>query len=203
MKRHVSVLTATVFAVATALTAQAQSQAPRPQPDKPATGQKTPGHDEHANAKGAGSDQEFARKVAAGGHAEVELAMLAQQKGSSEEVKSLASRLQTDHMKANDELQKVAASKNWNLPTEPTPDQKNQKAKLEKMSGKAFDKAYTDLMVTNHRNNIPMFEREASKGSDADLKQFASNTLPTLKEHLEIALKAQRAVAGSTATARR
>ena len=201
MKRHISVLTAFVFAVATALTAQAQSQAPRTQPDKPSTGAKAAGHEEHAKA--TGSDQEFARKVAAGGHAEVELAMLAQQKGSAEEVKSLASRLQTDHMKANDELQKVASSKNWNLPTEPTPDQKNQKAKLEKMSGKAFDKAYVDLMVTNHRNNIPMFERQASKGADADLKQFASTTVPTLKEHLDMALKAQRAVAGSSATARR
>jgi len=203
MKRHVSVLTAIVFAVATALTAQAQSQAPRTQPDKPPTGAKATSHEEHAKADSGGSDQEFARKVAAGGHAEVELAMLAQQKGSSEEVKNLASRLHTDHMKANDELQKIASKKNWNLPTEPTPDQKNQKAKLEKLTGNAFDKAYVDLMVTNHRNNIPMFEREGSKGADAELKQFASNTLPTLKQHLDMSLKAQRAVGAKNATARR
>jgi putative membrane protein len=202
MKRHVSVLTAFVFAAATALTAQAQSQAPRTQPDKPATGAKAD-HEEHAKATSAGSDQEFARKVAAGGHAEVELAKLAQQKGSSDEVKKFASRLEADHMKANDELMKLASQKKWNLPAEPTPDQKDQKAKLEKMSGNAFDKAYVDLMVTNHRTNIPMFEREASKGADTDLKQFASNTLPTLKEHLELALKTQRAVAGTSATVRR
>jgi putative membrane protein len=201
MQRHVSVLTAFVFAAATTLTAQ--SQAPRPQPDKPSTGAKAPSHEEHATAKDASSDQEFARKIAAGGHAEVELAMLAQQKSSAEEVKSLASRLNTDHMKANDELKKIATQKGWKLPSEPTPEQKSQKAKLEKMSGKAFDQAYTDLMVTNHRTNIPAFEREASTGSDADLKQFASNTLPTLKEHLEMALKAQRAVAGTSATVRR
>jgi putative membrane protein len=202
MKRHVSVLTAFVFAVATALTAHAQSQAPRTQPDKPSTGAPAPGHDVHAQAKGSGNDQEFARKVAAGGLAEVELAMLAQQKSSSEDVKNLASRLHTDHMKANDELKKIGSQKSWSLPTEPTPDQKNQKAKLEKMSGNAFDKAYGDLMVTNHRNNISMFEREASKGTDADLKQFASNTLPTLKEHLDMALKAQRAVGGNKTTRR-
>jgi putative membrane protein len=202
MKRHVSVLTAFVFAAATALTAQAQGQAPRSQPDKPPAGVKA-GHEEHAKATDVGNDQEFARKVAAGGHAEVELAKLAQQKGSSDEVKKFASRLEADHMKANDELMKIASQKKWNLPAEPTPDQKNQKAKLEKMSGNAFDKAYVDLMVTNHRTNIPMFEREASKGADTDLKQFASNTLPTLKEHLELALKTQRAVAGTSATVRR
>jgi putative membrane protein len=202
MKRHVSVLTAFVFAAATALTAQAQSQAPRTQPDKPPAGAKA-GHEERAKATDVGSDQEFARKVAAGGHAEVDLAKLAQQKGSSDEVKKFASRLETDHMKANDELMKIASLKKWNLPAEPTPDQKNQKAKLEKLSGNAFDKAYVDLMVTNHRTNIPMFEREASKASDTDLKQFASNTLPTLKEHLELALKTQRAVGAKNAIARR
>ena len=121
----------------------------------------------------------------------------------TEEVKNLASRLHTDHMKANDELTKIASQKNWTLPAEPTADQKNQKAKLEKLSGTAFDKAYADLMVTNHRNNIPLFERQASKGADAELKQFASNTLPTLKEHLEMALKAQRAVGAATSTARK
>ena len=96
---------------------------------------------------------------------------------------------------------RVAAD--WTLPAEPTADQKNQKAKLEKLSGTAFDKAYADLMVTNHRNNIPLFERQAAKGADAELKQFASNTLPTLKEHLEMALKAQRAVGAATSTARK
>lgn len=40
----------------------------------------------------AATDEMFARKAAAGGHAEVELAMLAQQKSANEKVKALAQR---------------------------------------------------------------------------------------------------------------
>jgi putative membrane protein len=50
--------------------------------------------------------------------------------------------------------QKIASQKGWTLPTEPTAEQKAKKAKLEKLSGAAFDKEYADTMVTNHRNNL-------------------------------------------------
>jgi putative membrane protein len=200
MKRHVPLLTAIVFAGSTALMAQAPSPAPKVKPaDQPTTAKPSTAHpDEHS--KGASTaDQEFAKKVAAGGAAEVEVTMLAEQKATSSDVKDLASRLHTDHMKANDELKKIASQKGWTLPTEPTPDQKAKKEKLEKLSGSAFDKAFVDMMVTNHRMNIPNFEREATKGSDPDLKQWASSIVPTLKDHLAMAQKAQKSL-GSNST---
>src|SRR6185295_14604917 len=67
---------------------------------------------------------------------------------------------------------------------ESTADQKAKKEKLDKLSGAAFDKEFVNMMVTNHKANIPNFEREASRGSDPDVKQFASSIVPTLKEHL-------------------
>src|SRR5262245_51267369 len=127
MKRHVPLMTSMVFAAATTL-AQAQAPAPKPAPTPKATP-----HD--STAKAANADEEFARKVAAGGHAEVELAKLAQEKGSSEDVKSLAARLEMDHMKANDELKALASKKGWDLPTSPTADQQAKKDKFEKLSG--------------------------------------------------------------------
>jgi putative membrane protein len=194
MKRQVPLLTTILFAGATALMAQAQAPAPRTKPVQPTTPKTTTS----ASTKTSNADLAFVKKVAAGGEAEVELAKLAQQKGTSEEVKSLASRLETDHMKANDELKKIASQKGWTLPTEPTAEQKAKKAKLEKLSGAAFDRDYADTMVTNHRNNIPMFEREASSASDPDLKQWASSIVPTLKEHLDMAQKAQKSLGSNT-----
>lgn len=208
MKRYVPLMTAIVFSAATAVMAQEARPAPQGTKAAPQTGTTKPQsgapatHETHA-AAASGADLEFAKKVAAGGHAEVELAKLAQQKGSAEEVKSLASRLEADHMKANDELMRIASQKGWTLPAEPTAEQKATKAKLEKLSGAAFDKEYTNVMVTNHKNNIPVFEREASKGADNDVKQFASGIVPTLKEHLSMAQKAQKAVSGSSQQSKR
>ena len=200
MKRHVPLLTTMLFAGATALMAQAQSPTPRSKPDQPTSAKPSTATHEGDHSQGSAADMEFAKKVAAGGAAEVQVTELAQQKATSSEVKDLASRLHTDHMKANDELKKIASQKGWSLPTEPTPDQKAKKEKLEKLSGAAFDKEFVGMMVTNHRANIPNFEREASRGADPDLKQFASSTVPTLKEHLEMAQKAQKSLGGQKAS---
>ena len=64
------------------------------------------------------------------------------------------------------------------LPTTPTAEQKATKDKLEKLSGAEFDKEFTATMVRNHRANIPNFQREADKGADPDVKNFASMVLP-------------------------
>lgn len=48
-------------------------------------------------------------------------------------------------------------------------------------------------MVNDHHKDIAAFEREAASGSDDALKQFASTTLPTLKQHLEMAETALKA----------
>jgi putative membrane protein len=213
MKRHVSLLTTILFASATMLMAQAPtSPAPRTKPEQtPATtpdrtttkpdqtsAPKTATHDNTASTKTtAGPDREFVRNTASGGQAEVELAMLAEQKASSNDVKMLASRIQTDHMKANEELKTIASQKGWDLPTEPNSDQKYTKSKFEKLSGDEFDKAFTAQMVKSHSMGIAAFQHEASAGTDKDVKQFARKTLPTLKEHLAMAQKTQKAIGGA------
>ena len=56
---------------------------------------------------------------------------------------------------------------------------------LKAKSGAAFDKAYVDMMVKDHEKDVKEFEKEANNGKDEQIKGFASETLPVLKEHLE------------------
>jgi putative membrane protein len=58
---------------------------------------------------------------------------------------------------------------------------------LAKLSGADFDKRYISDMISDHKAAIKEFQKEADKGKDSDIKQFASKTLPTLKEHLQLA----------------
>jgi putative membrane protein len=39
------------------------------------------------------------------------------------------------------------------------------------------------MMKEDHNKDISKFEKEASGGQDADIKNWASKTLPTLKVH--------------------
>ena len=128
-------------------------------------------------------DSTFAMKAASGGMTEVALGKMATEKGSNQAVKDFGQKMVDDHSKANDELKALASSKNMTLPTAPNAKDQATIDKMSKLSGAAFDKAYTKDMVMDHKNDITLFQKEAMSGTDPDVKAFASKTLPTLQEH--------------------
>ena len=140
------------------------------------------------------ADQKFLEKAANGGMMEVQLGELAQEKAQSEQVKAFGKRMADDHGKANEELKQVASSKGIQLPA--SLDKKHQADvdRFSKMSGAQFDRAYMDHMVDDHKKDVADFKKEASSGKDADVKSFASKTLPTLQEHLQLAQSTYDAV---------
>ena len=132
-------------------------------------------------------DAMFMREAAAASLAEIQAGQIALDKGSSAQVKQLAQRIIDDHTKANDQLMSIAQRKQVTLPTAPMPMQKQEAAHLNTLSGASFDQAYAQAMVKDHREAIKLFGMESQNGSDTDLKQFASTTLPALKQHLQMA----------------
>ena len=60
------------------------------------------------------------------------------------------------------------------------------------MLGDAFDRAYVQDMVKDHRKDVTLFEDQARNGKDPALKQFAQATLPALQEHLQMAERLAR-----------
>jgi putative membrane protein len=137
-------------------------------------------------------DVEFATTAASGGLMEVELGRLAVSNGGSDDVRKFGQDMITDHSKANDELKSLAASKNISLPTVPNQAHQKKIDDLQGKSGEGFDFDYIDLMVKDHKEDIDLFEKEADKGNDPDLKAWAAGKLPTLRHHLMMAEEIQR-----------
>jgi putative membrane protein len=46
-------------------------------------------------------------------------------------------------------------------------------------------------MVSGHKDAIDKFEKEAKDGSDTEIKNWANSMLPTLRSHLDAAMKCQ------------
>lgn len=132
-------------------------------------------------------DKEFVSEAGMGGLAEVLMANLALQKASSADAKAFAQRMSTDHSKANNELAQFATTKGLALPTELAGEHKDALDHLNSLSGAEFDKAYMDHMVSDHEKDVAAFEKAAISATDTDLKAWAGRTLPTLKEHLQMA----------------
>ena len=139
-------------------------------------------------------EERFMKEAASGGLMEVELGKVAAEKGSHQRVKDFGKRMQADHSKANEQLKKIAAKKGVDLPTEPSGEHKSTMDKLTKLSGAEFDREYMDAMVEDHKEDIEKFQTQADKGKDPDVKKFASDSLPVLKKHLELAQSTQKQV---------
>ena len=132
--------------------------------------------------------------------AEVELGQLAVHKASRDDVKQFGQRMVDDHSKANDKLKELAAAKGITLPQASNAKQNATKERLSKLSGGQFDRAYIADMVQDHKEDVAAFKTESASGRDADVKNFASETLPTLQDHLKnaenVAPKASQAGGG-------
>ena len=148
------------------------------------------------------ADRAFAREAAQGGLAEVDLGNLTKEKASNGDVKQFGDKMVTDHSKANDELKSLAEQKSITLPSSVAAKDKATEARLSKLSGDSFDKAYMRDMVADHEHDVAAFRKEAKSGKDADLKAFASKTLPTLEDHLKLAKETASKVGAETKTSK-
>jgi putative membrane protein len=138
------------------------------------------------------ADQQFAVDAADAGMTEVQAGQIAQQKGMAKDVKEYGAMMVKDHTAAGDKLKTIAASKNITLPSALSSDMQKNIDDLQKKEGKDFDKAYVNMMVSDHKKVISKFEDESKNGSDADIRSFADSTLHTLRHHLDEAEKCNK-----------
>ncbi len=132
-------------------------------------------------------DRKFFTDASQGGMLEVELGKIAAEKGSNPDVKAFGQRMVDDHSKANDQLKDLATKKSVKLSASLSPSKKQMVAKFNKLSGAAFDSSYMSHMVTDHKQDVAEFQKEAKNGKDSDVKAWAESTLPTLQDHLKMA----------------
>ena len=131
-------------------------------------------------------DEKFAMEAAKAGAKEIKLGQIAASKGSTAEVRQLGQMMVDQHTQAAAQLKSLADRKGIKLPTDMDTECKKCCDDISKKSGKDFDKAYTEMMVKDHKKVIAEFKKEKDSGKDADLKSWASTTLPTLEHHLQM-----------------
>jgi len=143
-------------------------------------------------------DLRFLREAAGGGLAEVALGKLAVEHGQSTEVRAFGKRMMEDHGKGNEQLLTLAQSKQVELPAEVPADAKQTGERLATLSGPAFDREFMNGMVADHEKAVHAFEQEAKSSADSDLRQFAQQALPMLRDHLAEAQRIQATLKGQS-----
>jgi putative membrane protein len=143
-----------------------------------------------ASAKAAldEEDKNFVKEATIGGMAEVEFSKIAQ-KSENADVKRFADRMIEDHTKANQQLASITTALGVETPKALDSEHERMREKLQTLHGKAFDEQYMRVMVEDHDKAVKLFRQEERSGRNAELKQFAQKTLPTLEEHQKMALE--------------
>jgi putative membrane protein len=163
-------------------------------PRTPATGPpgQNPSADPQMNGmQGPGQntalDKLFVRKAMQGGMAEVQLGQMTLQKTNNDQVKQFAQRMIDDHTKMNDQMKPVAQQLGVDVPGQVSKKDRATMAKLEALSGPAYDQAYIKDMVKDHKQDLSDFQMEASSGQDQTVKDAASQGSKVIAQHLQMA----------------
>jgi len=143
--------------------------------------------DEKRDRHFSGDDKKFVEKAANDGMMEVAAGKVAQTNANNDAVKRFGARMVEDHSKANHELMRIAEEHDVKLEGELHGAPKEHYDRLAAFKGDKFDREYVSQMVKDHEEDVSDFEKEAKHGDDSQLRSFAEQQLPTLREHLKMA----------------
>ena len=135
----------------------------------------------------AAPDQSYINAAAANDAAEIQSSQLAATKARSARVKQFAAKMVSDHTAADQQLMTIAQSKGFTPDATPPQMAQDMMAKLSADRPVAFDRDYLRGQVAAHQMAVKAFQDEIANGQDTDVKQFATNTLPIIQQHLATA----------------
>jgi predicted outer membrane protein len=215
------------FIVACCLTAFAYAQSsdkqpsPGPNPDSSdARGQGMGRSDQDTAARGgatgdramqAGSrinvqidqqfEQDWIKHAMSGNQFEVQLGQLVSGKSQDPSVKQLAQRLVQDHQKAADQLKQVAQQMNVPVSDELMPAHRAKLEAFQQKQGQMLDLAFVFCAIGDHTQGTLEYQFVAQNTPSPQLKQYASQTLPHLVDHLQMARRLSPVSMGEARTA--
>jgi putative membrane protein len=159
----------------------AQSPQIQTQPGQADASSPTPGM---TTANGASlADQAFVSEIFESDKAEVALGQLAAQKSQSQDVKQLGQRMADNRMKLDQQLKPLADKMDVKMPSKPGKKEREEIAKLETLSGPAFDQEYLKDVARDNEKDVKDFEAEETAATDPNLLQAAKADAPVLAQH--------------------
>jgi putative membrane protein len=140
------------------------------------------------------ADAEFIRDVDAGHFLEIRLGRLAREKGRDPAVKRFGEKMEQDHTALQRQWSSMASRNGMNLKSGMGPNHRAKLDRLEKVSGRAFDRAYMTLEIQNNQDYLNYWRKEGRAAHSAPVRQLVNQGIPTLEEHMDLAKRVGRQV---------
>jgi putative membrane protein len=148
-----------------------------------------------AGSAPATADADFLGRVLTAGLKEVELGRLAEAQATRPEVKEFARMVVQEHQQVNDRVRQIVGDAGLTVTPDGEPLQE-ARDRIASLTGIEFDREYIDMMVESHEDSVELVEGKAVGDSSSAVRTWATDTLPTLRRHLQRAQEIQRLIAG-------
>jgi putative membrane protein len=133
------------------------------------------------------ADQHFIKEAAIDNQFEIQTSQFIEKQAQNPQVKQLAQRLIQDHQRAQQQLEQIARGMNMELPTQLEQWQQDKLQAMQQKHGEHLEMHYTFGQVGDHTTDILKYQYEAEHGQNAQVKQYAEQTIPILQQHLQLA----------------
>lgn len=127
---------------------------------------------------------EFAKMATVSNMFEIQSSELALKQSDNAAVKKFAEHMISDHSKAGEKMMPAAKADKVEVPTKLDAEHQAKLDALKAADKSSFDKIYKSEQLKAHEAAVALFSVYAANGEAGELKKFATQTLPTLTEHL-------------------
>ncbi len=180
-------ITALAAALAAGAAAQTRSTPTEPQNQSIVTAEAPQQAAREAARNKSAAQIEFLMEALRTSLAEVRMGELATQQSYDPRVRGYGTKLKSDHTAHATELERLLEPLGVTIPTEPSAEALAQQAALARLSGEEFDAAFVQAMIWTHTEAIEKYGAQTHANPDRSLHDFATQSLPMLREHLAAA----------------
>lgn len=132
-------------------------------------------------------DHEFIRHAITASFMEIRLGQIVQNKATNESVKRLGQQMVTDHTRMQDQWLRLASRNGMELKPGMGELHRQKVDRVQKASGKEFDRIYLSTIIEHHEALVPYFQKESRSAQSAPVRRFADDDVSILRQDLNLA----------------
>lgn len=132
-------------------------------------------------------DQKFLSYAAEDNQAEIQLCLIAEKRAANPALKAFARLMVDDHVEVESRLAALANELRANLPDEIGQDGQETLSKLKPLGGREFEAKFMQAQIKDHSDDIEKYSKQQSATKNERIRQFATETIPILQQHLALA----------------
>lgn len=133
------------------------------------------------------ADKQFLMNAARIDMTEAHEGQMAENMATKSDVKDFAKTLVSDHTMDYEHLTMLADKAGVKIPKGINSAKDPEIAQLDHLKGAGFDRQFARDEVTDHRRALATFKRESEHAKDPDVKAYATQMIPILQKHLQLA----------------